>query len=90
MHKANQILQILISAALITATYFYLSYGIFIVATSLSWSSALMSAREIMEFFCILVGVALDRLTQKLKLRDRLIAVACVVIIPGLILKFLI
>ena len=88
MHKENPALNMFISAAFITASYFYLSYGVFIAAEYLSLASVLLSAKEIVDFFYILAGVAFDRLVQKLSLRDRLITLACLVIIPALIFKF--
>lgn len=89
MRKDNLILLTLISAAFITASYTYLSYGMFVVADYLSLTTALLSLGELMDFVYILVGVLSDRLAQKLRLRDRLIALTCLVVIPALIFKFI-
>jgi hypothetical protein len=88
MNKDNRVVNTLISAIFITAAYIYLSYGVFIAAQYLSLTRELLSLKEITDFACILVGVVFDRLSQRLSLRDRLIAVMCLVVIPALAFKF--
>lgn len=90
MFKENPILNAVISAAFITATYLYLSYGVFIIAENLSLVHTLLSVKEIADFLYILVGVAFDRLIQRLNFRDRLLVLVCLVVIPALIFKFII
>lgn len=88
MHKENPTIDILFSAAFITATYFCLSYGLYVVASHLSLAGELISLRVIADFLYILAGVAVDRFTKKLGLRDRTISLAGLVLVAVLLYKF--
>jgi|GEM_PF-4513485 len=88
--KYKALVSLVISAAIISTIYIYLMCVLFDLAHYFSFTAGLFSFLELTQFILILIGVIIDYLTKKMTFRYRLIVAAALVIVPGLIYKFLI